>query len=640
MNKRARVISLVITLLVIMGLVMSVPPTVASSSEPTSENLLANGDFSNGMDGWGMYMSPWVMGYRSIADGALYWEITDAGRGSSPHEIQASYVDLTIVNGKEYAVYFDAMAAEGSGRPIDVSVSMANQDWSSYSGVHTFDLAAGTMNRYSFTFVMEHETTWDASLVFMLAENADDVVIDNVALYDLTGGSDPAEPDLPTPSTTYDNLAWSDEFDGSEIDTTVWTHEEGGGGWGNNELQVYTSDPENSRVDSGYLIIEAHAEEGNRPGSVEYTSARLNTKDNIHFGPYGRIEMRAKLPYGQGIWPAFWGMGENFDSVGWPGCGEMDIMEMVGATVDEKRNDTRHGVLHWEMENGDHWSHGDDIELAEPAILHDDFHVYGVIWDTEYVFFYMDDVIYHAESISESDKSEFHQPFFLLLNLAIGGEWPGYPDKYTTFPQQYVIDYVRVYDDGSSGGGGDDTTPPAAPSNLTATAVSDSQIDLDWDDNSESDLDSYNVYRDTTSGFTPDSSTLVASGVTSSAYSDTDLSAETTYYYKVTAVDTSGNESDPSNEASATTDGDGGGSSDFSLSVSAYKVRGDKYADLTWSGANSTNVDVYRDGTLIATTANDGAYTDGPLGKGGGSATYQVCEEGTTTCSNEVSVSW
>ncbi|MCF8226456.1 MAG: family 16 glycosylhydrolase [Bacteroidales bacterium] len=233
-------------------------------------------------------------------------------------------------------------------------------------------------------------------------------------------------------------LVWSDEFDYNGYpDANVWTPEEGGGGWGNNESQYYTSnDLDNAKVENGFLTITALKEnfEGN-----EYTSARLITKGKINF-QYGKIEARIKLPYGQGIWPAFWMMGENIDDVGWPACGEIDIMEFVGG--DDTDNKV-HGTVHWDN-SGSHAQYGSSYSLAE-GIFANDFHTFSVEWTPESVRWYVDNIQYNVIDITPSGLSEFHQDFFILLNLAVGGNWPGYPDASTVFPQTLVVDYVRVY---------------------------------------------------------------------------------------------------------------------------------------------------------------------------------------------------
>lgn len=233
-------------------------------------------------------------------------------------------------------------------------------------------------------------------------------------------------------------LVWSDEFNGQAVDGTVWTHETGANGWGNNEWQYYTSREENSYVQNGNLVIEARKEQYS--GS-SYTSARMITKGKKFF-KYGKIEARMKLPFGQGIWPAFWMLGENFSSVGWPACGEIDIMEMVGG---QNRENTIHGTVHWDN-NGQHAQYGGSRRLSSGTYA-DNFHIFAIEWDKNEIRWYMDGVRYHAIDIRGSGLSEFHKNFFIILNVAVGGNWPGYPDGTTTFPQKLMVDYVRVYQD-------------------------------------------------------------------------------------------------------------------------------------------------------------------------------------------------
>ncbi|MBE0654198.1 MAG: family 16 glycosylhydrolase, partial [Bacteroidales bacterium] len=233
-------------------------------------------------------------------------------------------------------------------------------------------------------------------------------------------------------------LVWSDEFDYTGFpDPALWTFEVGGGGWGNNELQYYKSnDPDNSWVEDGKLTITAINESY---GGRNYTSARIITRDKYSV-QYGKIEARMKLPYGQGIWPAFWAMGQNIGETGWPACGEIDIMEFVGGTT---RDNQIHGTAHWDN-NGSHAQYGNSYRLPA-GIFADTFHTFSVVWTPQYIRWYVDDIQYLALDIRSAGLSEFHQNFFILLNLAVGGNWPGVPDATTVFPQTYVIDYVRVY---------------------------------------------------------------------------------------------------------------------------------------------------------------------------------------------------
>ena len=230
-------------------------------------------------------------------------------------------------------------------------------------------------------------------------------------------------------------LDWSDEFDGPTLDHAKWVEETGGGGWGNNEMQFYTARRENVRVADGRLIIEARKEPFENRG---YTSARIKTAGLME-RQYGRFEARIKLPRGQGIWPAFWMLGADIGKAGWPRSGEIDIMENIG-----KEPGIVHGTLHGPGYSG-------DKSIGKPSALDagayaDDFHVYAVEWEPKEIRWYRDDVLYHtARPDTVPGDWVFEHPFFVLLNLAVGGYWPGYPDASTTFPQRMLVDYVRVY---------------------------------------------------------------------------------------------------------------------------------------------------------------------------------------------------
>ena len=238
-------------------------------------------------------------------------------------------------------------------------------------------------------------------------------------------------------------LVWSDEFtqaDGSSPDSTKWTYETGtgSGGWGNNELEYYTSRTNNARIENGQLVIEARQE--SYLGSA-YTSARLKTQGKATW-TYGRMEARMKIPRGQGIWPAFWMLGANFPSAGWPTCGEIDILENIGSELT-----TVHGTLH-----GPGYSGGNGISgpysLPGNAVFADDFHLYAVEWTTNQIKWLVDSQQYFSvapASLPGGATWVFTQPQFLLLNLAVGGNWPGNPSGSTVFPQRLIVDYVRVY---------------------------------------------------------------------------------------------------------------------------------------------------------------------------------------------------
>lgn len=230
-------------------------------------------------------------------------------------------------------------------------------------------------------------------------------------------------------------LDWSDEFDGHALDRAKWRFETGGHGFGNNEMQYYTDRPENLRVEQGMLVIEARREQY---GDRDYTSARIKTAGLME-RTHGRYEARIKVPRGQGIWPAFWLLGADIKTAGWPRCGEIDIMENIG-----KEPATVHGTLHGPGYSGEH-AYGSPSTL-ERGVFADGFHVFAVEWEPQRIRWYRDGILYHTAT-PERVKGDwvFEHPFFVILNLAVGGYWPGYPDATTALPQRMLVDYVRVY---------------------------------------------------------------------------------------------------------------------------------------------------------------------------------------------------
>ena len=223
-------------------------------------------------------------------------------------------------------------------------------------------------------------------------------------------------------------LVWADEFNGTSIDMNNWNYNIGGEGWGNDEQEYYTD--KNATIEDGHLVIAGKAEQ---VGSNGYTSSRLTTKTKREF-TYGKIEARIKIPAGQGLWPAFWMLGSNIDAVGWPVCGEIDIMEHINA------DSIFYGTLHWV--NNEKVSSGNQM-IAIP----EEFHVYGIEWTADAIDWYIDGTKFHSVNIKDSINSteEFHKPFFILLNLAIGGDWPGQIIDTTKIPAKMLVDYVRLY---------------------------------------------------------------------------------------------------------------------------------------------------------------------------------------------------
>ncbi len=253
-----------------------------------------------------------------------------------------------------------------------------------------------------------------------------------------------ATPTLPPTATPTDNwqLVWADEFDqpdGSAVDPARWSFNRGGGGWGNGEWQYYTDRTDNARIEDGALMIIAQREayKGSR-----YTSARLVTKNKGDW-LYGRFEVRAKLPYGQGIWPAIWMLPTDWEYGGWPLSGEIDIMELVG-----HEPGTVYGTIHY---GNPHTYTGDHYSLTAGQTFADDYHVFALEWEPGEIRWYVDGIHYQTQKewFTSSTKGTYPAPFdrrfHLILNVAVGGAWPGYPDETTVFPQVMYVDYVRVY---------------------------------------------------------------------------------------------------------------------------------------------------------------------------------------------------
>lgn len=241
-------------------------------------------------------------------------------------------------------------------------------------------------------------------------------------------------------------LVWSDEFkgpSGAAVDLSKWTFDVGGAGWGNNELETYTSRTVNAHLEGGSLVIKALKERFTGLDGItrDYTSARLLTKNKFS-QTYGRFEARIKIPYGQGIWPAFWMLGDNIDTARWPNCGEIDIMENIG-----KEPAIVHGTFH-----GPGYSGGKGVGAAYTLpggqMFSADFHVFAVEWEANVMRFYVDGLLYKTRTPVDLPAGAawvFDHPFFIILNVAVGGGWPGNPDATTVFPQQMLVDYVRVY---------------------------------------------------------------------------------------------------------------------------------------------------------------------------------------------------
>ena len=236
------------------------------------------------------------------------------------------------------------------------------------------------------------------------------------------------------------NLVWQDEFTGSIGPDWVFETGRGNNGWGNEEFQYYRR--ENARVENGNLVITAKRENFN---GANYTSSRMKTQGRKRFR-YGKIEARIALPSGQGLWPAFWMLGSNIGQVGWPACGEIDIMERVNNSPDI------FGTIHWSDNNNNYATYGTETPISNPG----QFHTYAIEWDKDKIVWFLDGREYHEVNISNgiNGTSEFGNEFFILLNVAVGGRFPGFVVDNNRLPAEMLVDYVRVYEQGGT------TTPP------------------------------------------------------------------------------------------------------------------------------------------------------------------------------------
>lgn len=323
-------------------------------------------------------------------------------------------VNLSSQNTNYYGVFFGEKAGE---TPLQTTASVVEYTYSS-SGTYTLKVQA-------------HAT----ATAFIEESTEVAITIPDIG----NGGEGDIPPSGYTTPENYEGLllVWQDEFEGDRLNPEDWTFETGTGsnGWGNEELQYYRE--ENTELKDGFLIITAKKEAYQ---GRNYTSSRIKTQGKKAF-QYGRIDIRAALPKGQGIWPALWMLGSNFPTAGWPACGEIDIMELIGGGPG--KDNTVHGTVHW-SNAGQYASYGDGYTLKE-GIFADKFHVFTIVWNPKSIIWLVDDKPYHEIDITPAELSEFQQEFFFIFNVAVGGRWPGSPDASTVFPQRMIVDYVRVF---------------------------------------------------------------------------------------------------------------------------------------------------------------------------------------------------
>ncbi len=280
----------------------------------------------------------------------------------------------------------------------------------------------------SFNSILKIEILVLLTLLIVACAKDEDAPSQNIENYDLPGY----------------NLVWQDEFSGSSIDESKWEHEVNAGGGGNNEFQYYTSRKENSYIADGLLHIIAKKETyTDTEGTRGFTSARMRTLNRGDW-KYGRFEIKAKLPYGRGLWPAIWMLPTDWVYGGWAASGEIDIMELVG-----HEPNVVYGTLHYGGEPPNNISSGDSYKMSLGSFA-DNYHLFVLEWEETEIRWYVDDFLYETQKIWRTTAAPypapFDQRFHLLLNVAVGGNWPGSPDETTVFPQEMVVDYVRVYE--------------------------------------------------------------------------------------------------------------------------------------------------------------------------------------------------
>jgi hypothetical protein len=338
---------------------------------------------------------------------------------------------LTLTNSVDYDLSVDVRTVDGT--------AIKGKD---YTDLYEIIIFSAGEEQASFAIEIIGDNIPEDNEIFSIRlENPQNVKIDNsIATVTIINDDEHIffipETGYTTPDT-YEGmtLVWSDEFDGPNINSNNWTFEIGTGtwGWGNNELQYYQE--ENASIIDGNLVIEARSQ---TVENSNYTSSRIITRGKQSF-QYGRVDIRAVMPEGQGLWPALWMLGSNHLQVGWPTCGEIDIMEMIGG---EERDNVVHGTAHWDQDG--HVSYGQST-TNESGKLSEEYHVYSIIWDAQSIRWYLDDVNFNTIDITPEALSAFHDDFYFIMNVAVGGAWAGSPDNTTLFPQWMIVDYIRVF---------------------------------------------------------------------------------------------------------------------------------------------------------------------------------------------------
>lgn len=355
---------------------------------------------------------------RTSVSTVMHFTVTLDKSATAPVSFDFTTADQTAVAEKNYTAKSGKIIIDAGKSNSEITIDISGDPTDKRENNLTFVLQLSNP---------ENATIGTASATgTIITENGMNFTTDN------TGYSTP---------TTYAGCSpvWSDEFSGNELDQNSWNYEIGndGDGWGNNELQYYTNSTNNVFVSNGNLIIEARKEP---IGGFNYSSARITTQNKKVF-TFGRVDIRAKLPKEQGIWPALWMLGANIVFVGWPYCGEIDIMELLGQDPSKV-----YATLHYGISSTSEGSKGNSYFLPSGAFS-DEFHVFSMIWKEDRIEILVDD-----NTILSVDKTEitdysypFNLPFFFIFNVAVGGNWPGSPNETTIFPQRMIVDYIRVF---------------------------------------------------------------------------------------------------------------------------------------------------------------------------------------------------
>lgn len=353
--------------------------------------------------------------FETASTTSLTFEVRLSGTSSKQVSVQFETVDGTAVAGEDYVSTLGTVVFEPGEVNLTVEIPIIADDY-----LEQDELFSVTLSNPINAYIKIGEPTVTGGI-----RNDDSMI--NIS----DEGYQSAE--------SYDGLSltWSDEFNGDYINYNNWGYDlgNGSGGWGNNELETYTNSPSNSYLSDGRLIIKAE-----KTGENSYSSARMKSVGLQEF-QYGRIDVRAILPKGKGIWPAIWMLGANYPQMGWPACGEIDIMEFLGHQAG-----TVHGTAHW-GNSYSQWQHqGNNISIY-PDHFDEQFHVFSIDWAPDEINYLMDDEVYFTinTAMMNGQNYPFNEAFFFILNIAVGGNWPGYPDETTSFPVFMAVDYIRVF---------------------------------------------------------------------------------------------------------------------------------------------------------------------------------------------------